>query len=135
MPNLTPESVSAETFQEKFCRHFDVPPERYHETVLRLTLYPQAQWLRLFGSSELLAIDRRFVAAVGQLTRWRGFAGAMWEFQHDAQSRKFSRRCLRLRISVERMRVLFSEVWGEPLHGASVSPPGDLPSHGSSCVN
>ena len=105
----------AETFKEKVCGHFDIPPERYGETVLRLTLYPHARWLRLFKASEWLAPDRNFVAEVGQLTRWRGFSEIAWDFQRAPQNRLFGRRALRLRVSVSRMRVLFSEVWGESI--------------------
>jgi hypothetical protein len=103
----------AETFQEKVCRHFDVPAERYEETVLSRTLYPHARWLRGVGSGDMFAADRSFVAGVGRLTRWSGFAAEASDFQHDSQNRRFWRRSLRLRVSVERMRVLFSEIWGE----------------------
>ena len=102
----------AGTFKEKVCGHFDIPPERYGETVLQLTLYPHARWLRLFKASEWLAPDRNFVAEVGRLTRWRGFSELAWDFQREPKNRLFWRRSLRLRVSVSRMRVLFSEVWG-----------------------
>lgn len=105
----------AETFQDKVCRHFDVPPERYGETVLKLTLYPHARWLVPLGADDFLEPDRLFISAVGQLTRWRGFAGEVWDFQRDERNRRISRRVLRLRVSVARMRVLFSEVWGESI--------------------
>jgi hypothetical protein len=94
----------AETFQDKVCRHFDVPPEGYEALVLRLT---------------------PFIRAVGRLTRWRGFSGEAWDFQHDARNRHFTRRVLRLRVSVGRMRILFSEVWGVPPTGLETS--GKLP--------
>jgi hypothetical protein len=127
---------SAETFQEKVCRHFDVPPERYGALVLSCTLYPHARWLRPLGSNEFLAPDRAFITAVGSLTRWRDFSGAAWDFQHDARNRRFTRRVLRLRVSVGRMRVLFSEVWGgavpiglEDLRNPSAAGPGSLLIH------
>lgn len=102
----------SETFQDKVCRHFDVPPEDYGELVLRLTLYPHARWLPALSGQEFLEPDRTFIAAVGRLTRWRGFAAEAEAFQHDVRNRAFVRRVLRLRVSVGRMRVLFSEVWG-----------------------
>jgi hypothetical protein len=102
----------AETFQDKLCRHFDVPPERYGELVLNFALYPHARLLRPLASKEFLTPDRAFITAVGRLTRWRGFSGEAWEFQHDARNRVFARRVLRVRVSVGRMRILFSEVWG-----------------------
>ena len=102
----------AESFQDKVCRHFDVPPERYGEVVLNFTLYPHARWLRPLTSNEFLAADRTFITAVGKLTRWRGFSGEVWDFQHDVRNRVFVRRVLCVRVSVGRMRILFSEVWG-----------------------
>jgi hypothetical protein len=122
---------AAETFQAKLCRHFEISPEHYGDTVLRLTLYRHAQWLRLFGSGELLSADRDFIHAVGQLTRWPDFAGAARNFQLAPQNRLFWRRSLRLRVSVGRMRVLFSEVWGESVPATEELPPVDL-SHDSS---
>ena len=119
----------AETFKERVCHHFELPPQLYGETVLRLTLYPHARWLRLLGDSEWLAPDRSFVAEIGRLTRWRGFSEIAWEFERVPQNRRFGRRSLRLRISVSRMRVLFSEVWGESdaatARQASIPPPPD----------
>lgn len=102
-----------ETFQVKACRHFGVPLERYGETVLRLTIYPHARWLAITGPHKLLAADRDFVTAVGRLTRWSEFSSAEQDFQHDTRNRRFWRRSLRMRVSVGRMRVLFSEVWGQ----------------------
>lgn len=100
------------SFQETFCAQYGVPPALYDATVLRLTLYPHARWLAGMGPRELLAADRSFIANVGRLTRWRGFAEEAYEFQHLPENRRFWRRRLRLRVSVHRMRVLFSEVMG-----------------------
>lgn len=116
-----------ETFRDKFCRHFDVPLERYGETVLDLTLYPHARWLPPGSSHRLFAADRDFIDAVGRLTRWQGFPGEAREFQHDPRNRSFRRRSLRLRVSVRRMRSLFSEVWGTSIPAADEALSGDLP--------
>ncbi|MES2697795.1 MAG: hypothetical protein V4773_30310 [Verrucomicrobiota bacterium] len=122
----------AETFKQKVCDHYGVPLGRYEEVVLRLTLYPQAQWLRLFGTSELLAPDRRFVSEVGQLTNWHALTGAVWAYQRDPENKLFRRRSLRLRISVARMRALFSEIWGKsPLSEAEESPGAATPEPGA----
>src|SRR5258706_16270245 len=102
-----------ETFKEKLCRHFEVPLEHYGETVLGLTLYPHARWLRLGGAHKLFDADRSFIEAVGRLTRSRGLAGEVWDFQHDPRNRLFWRRSWRLLVSGIRMGALFSEVWGE----------------------
>lgn len=102
---------AAETFRDKVCRRFAVPPECYDEIMLKLTLYPHARWLVPFATVEFLEPDRTFIAGVGQLTRWRGFSGEVRDFQHDARNRRFARRVLRLRVSVGRMRVLFSKIW------------------------
>jgi hypothetical protein len=114
-----------ETFQDKFCRHFDVPPDRYAWTVLKYTLYPQARWLLPAVPTEFLEPDRVFIDAVGRLTRWRGFSGEVWEFQRDVRNRGLLRRVLRLRVSVGRMRVLFSEVWDKPV-SAGIEDSADL---------
>jgi hypothetical protein len=100
------------SFEETFCAQYGVPPELYGTTVLRLTLYPHARWLAGVGSQSFLAPDRYFIACVGRLTLWRGFASEAYEFQHLPENRRFWRHRLRLRVSVGRMRVLFSEVMG-----------------------
>jgi hypothetical protein len=104
-----------ETFKVKVCRHFDVPPERYGDTVLALTLYPHARWLHFGAAHRLFEPDRTFIEAVGRLTRWRGLSEEVWEFRRDPRNRLLWRQSLRLRVSVTRMRALFSEVWGEPI--------------------
>jgi hypothetical protein len=102
----------AESFREIFCAQYGVPPELYDTTVLRLTLYPHARWLADLGPREFLVPDRSFIAAVGRLTRWDRFGGEVHDFQSTPENRRFWRRRMRLRVSVERMRVLFSEVMG-----------------------
>jgi hypothetical protein len=102
----------AETFRETFCAQYGVPIDLYGVTVLRLTLYPHARWLAELSPREFLAPERTFVADVGALTRWRSFGGVAHAFQHTPANRRFWRRGLRLRVSVDRMRVLFSEVMG-----------------------
>jgi hypothetical protein len=101
-----------ETFQETFCAQYGVPPELYDATVLRLTLYPHARWLAEIAPRPFLAPDRGFITNVGRLTRWQAFTGEAHAFQRHADNRRFWRRNLRLRVSVARMRVLFSEVMG-----------------------
>lgn len=109
---MSPPSPGPETFQETFCAQYGVPLELYGATVLRLTLYPHARWLADIRSTQLLAPDRYFILCVGRLKRWRGFADEAHEFQHLTANGRFWRRRLRLRVSVGRMRVLFSEVMG-----------------------
>lgn len=109
----------AESFQEIFCAQYGVPPRLYDATVLRLTLYPHARWLAELSPAEFFAPDRRFVAAVGTLTRWRSFGVEAHDFQRAPENRRFWRRRLCLRVSVGRMRVLFSEVMGGTTAGSS----------------
>lgn len=116
---MSTSSAVPESFEETFCAQYGVPPELYGTTVLRLTLYAHARWLASMSPRSFLAPDRYFVTCVGRLTRWRGFASEAREFQHLPENRRFWRRTLRLRVSVGRMRVLFSEVMGGT---ASTSP-------------
>ena len=102
----------AETFQETFCAQYGVPPKFYGATVLRLTLYPHARWLADMSPDQFLAPDRYFVTCVGQLKRWREFAAEAEVFQRLPANGRFWRRSLRLHVSVDRMRALFSEVMG-----------------------
>lgn len=118
----TPPRV-AETFQEIFCAQYGVPTDRYSLTVLRLTLYPHARWLAELSPPEFLTPDRTFIARVGTLTRWRSFPGEVDAFQRMPANLRFWRRGLRLRVSVARMRVLFSEVMG----GATSAGPNASP--------
>lgn len=114
MTNVPP----AESFQDMFCAQYGVPPALYSVTVLRLTLYSHARWLADLSPPDFLAADRIFIAAVGRLTRWRDFSAAVHDFQSTAANRRFWRRSLRLRVSVARMRALFSEVMGGTTCGA-----------------
>lgn len=103
----------AQSFQEIFCAQYGVPADLYGDTVLRITLYPHARWLANLSPQEFLAVDRRFITGVGRLTRWSGFADTASDFQHSPENGRFWRRTLCLRVSVARMRALFSEVMGE----------------------
>ncbi len=105
----------SETFQAKVCRHFALPAEHYGDWVLRATLYPHAGWLRLSGANTWLEPDRNFIEEAGWQTHWRGIHRAARDYQYDPANRTFCRRFLRLRVSVSRMRDLYSEVSGEPL--------------------
>jgi hypothetical protein len=109
---MTQPEPAIDSFQETFCAQYGVPPASYAIVVLRLTLYPHARWLADTGPEKLLAADRTFVASVGLLRRWRDFAAEAREFQYAPENRRFWRRRLRLRVSVHRMQVLFSEVMG-----------------------
>ncbi len=108
-----------ETFQTKVCRHFDLPAERYGEWMLRQTLYPHAGWLRLFPAHDWLAPDRDFIEEAGWQTQWSGFHRAARSYQYHPGNRTFARRHLRLRVSVSRMRDLFTEVSGERVAAAA----------------
>lgn len=107
----TPQPV-AESFQETFCAQYGVPSRHFGTTVLRLTLYPHARWLADLSPQQFLAPDRCFIVSVGRLKRWREFAGAARAFQQHPANSRFWRRNLLLRVSVYRMRALFSEVMG-----------------------
>ena len=96
---------------------YGVPPKLYGPTVLRLTLYPHARWLAGISPQGFLAPDRCFIASVGRLTRWSAFMDEAQEFRCMAENSRFWRRNLRLRVSVDRMRVLFSEVMGGTASG------------------
>ncbi len=102
----------ANSFRETFCAQYCVSVPRYQTTVLRLTLYPHAAWLTQLSHTGILALDRAFVANVGNLTRWRAFETEVNGFECAAANRRPYRRWLRLRISIKRMRELFSEVMG-----------------------
>ena len=103
-----------ETFQERFCHHFKVPPARYGEAMLRRTLYRRARLLRWLIGYDFLSADRCFIASVGRLTRRRDFSGEIKEFRYDARNQKFLRRVARLRVSSVRLQDVFREVWPEP---------------------
>lgn len=105
-----------ESFEETFCAQYGVPPALYAATVLRLTLYPHARWLADVSPHRFLAPDRYFIVSVGRLKRWREFAGEAEVFRHLPANTRFWRRRLRLRVSLNRMRVLFSEVMGGRPH-------------------
>lgn len=106
-------SKLSDTFQDRFCRHFGVPADRFTEMMLRRTLYLHARVMRWLFSYDYLSPDRCFIASVGRLTRRRDFPSEVVEFREDARNLSFPRGKLRLRVSGDRMRALFREVWPE----------------------
>jgi hypothetical protein len=113
----------SECFQEKFCRHFGVPADRYGAAMMQRTLYWHARWLAWLGTRDFLSADRSFIASVGRLTRRRDFSGEVMEFRDDARNLTFWRRTARLRVSSARMQALVRDVWSESaLIAASVRP-------------
>jgi hypothetical protein len=103
-----------EIFQESFCRHFNVPPDRYTDEVLRRTLPRSARLLRFFlrlYDRDYFVADREFILGIGLLTRQGDFHAETQDFRYHPANRGFPRRALRLRVSANRMRQLISEVW------------------------
>jgi hypothetical protein len=104
----------AESFQARFCRHFQVPPERFVSELLKRALYPRARWLRpliwLLDRGHFAA-DEQFVAGVGRLTQRRDFYSELKDFHVHPENERFLRSQLRLRISANRMSRIFFEIW------------------------
>ncbi len=95
------------TFSEKFCATRAIPPEKYEEVVLRLSLRPMARLLRPVFSvlaPDYFAADRALVKSVGRITRLREFEAEAVDFAHDPVNRGFLRRTLQLRASTRRLR-------------------------------
>lgn len=99
------------TFQERVCRHFNVPADQYAATMLCRTLYGHARALRWLSARGWLAPDRRFIANLGRVTHRRGLDEELAAFRWDPRNRSFARRALRLRISGARVAALIGEVW------------------------
>ena len=88
-----------EIFQESFCRHFNVPPDRYTDEVLRRTLPRSARLLRFFlrlYDRDYFVADREFILGIGLLTRQGDFHAETQDFRYHPANR---------------MRQLISEVW------------------------
>jgi hypothetical protein len=118
MQAAPPPASTGEPFAETFCRHFNVPPDRFEKELLRKALYPHARYFRRLLPDYMRAADRSFVAGIGRLRRRRDLALEVAEFQRDPRNQGFSRNRLRLRISARRMQHLVEAVWGE------TPPPG-----------
>jgi hypothetical protein len=105
-----------ETFQERYCRHFKLPADRYETSMFRRALYPRVRWCRgliwIFDRG-FFSADREFVRGVGQLVRARDFHAELKDFQFHPDNRGFLRGGLRLRISANRMARMFFAIWGE----------------------
>ena len=118
----------SESFQHRFCRHFNVSAERFAEVMLQRTLYRRARWLRWFASYDAFSADRCFISSVGRLTRREDFLAEVREFRYDSRNQSFWRHTLRFRVSTQRMRALFREVWPESAtvadNGAGARPQG-----------
>jgi hypothetical protein len=114
-----------ETFQDRFCRHFHMPPERFAAELLRRALYPRARLLRgviwLFDHGHF-APDEQFVAGVGRLTQRRDFFSELKDYHVHPENQSFLRSQLRMRISANRMSKIFFEVWANDPAAAADAP-------------
>jgi len=120
----------AESFQDSFCGHFQVPPERYTQEILRRTLTPAARWLSpflLLADRDYFSADRDFVHGVGALTRQGDFHAEAQDFRYHPGNRRFLRRALRLRVSAYRLRCVVAEVWPNFVSRRSVSRRSSTP--------
>lgn len=121
----------AETFQDRFCRHFNVPPEKFADALMRRALYPRARLLyRLiwFFDRGHFAPDEQFVTGVGRLTQRRDFFSELKDYHVNPDNRSFLRQQLRFRISANRMSKIFFEVWANDPEAAVNAPqPSEAP--------
>jgi hypothetical protein len=121
----------SETFQQRYCRHFKVAPERYAGSLLRRVLYPRVHLLRpllWLRDHDHFAADHQFVIDVGRLTQRREFHTELKDFQYHPDNRGFLRGFLRLRISANRMSKVFYEVWAaDPSAAADAPTPSGAP--------
>lgn len=105
-----------------YCEHSGLPPDQFHRAVLRRTLYPHARLLapliRFFKPSFFVA-DYDFVEGVGRVVNRRTFRLEVGDFQSCLENRRFSRRVLRLRVSVGRMAGLVERVLREDTTSAT----------------
>jgi hypothetical protein len=117
----------SETFQQRYCRHFQIPPERFARSLLSRTLYPRVRLLRLLlwlCDRNYFGPDRHFVNGVGRLTQRAEFYTELKDFQFDPENRGFLRGALRLRISANRMSRLFFQIWPSETAMAPANPSG-----------
>ena len=100
--------MNAPTFAEWYCAKNGLAPEKFLETVLKRSLYPQARLLRpiLSLTSRHYIADRDFVIGVGGIKRMREFDQEALAYVQDPNNRGFLRKGLRLRVSVSRMQHL-----------------------------
>jgi hypothetical protein len=116
----------SETFQQRYCRHFGISPERFASSLLSRTLYPRVWLLRpllWLCDRNYFAADKNFVGGVGRLTQRSEFYTELKDFQFDPENRGFLRGAVRLRISANRMSRLFFQVW--PNESPSASAPAN----------
>lgn len=118
------------TFEEIFCAQRGVPPEKYGDTMMRLTLYPLARWLRpvLALKSDYLAPDRAFIRSVGRITRFSEFDTEVRDYLIDPENRGFLRRGLKLRVSAYRTLKIVRGAMREG-SAAPIGSPGSAPAH------
>lgn len=114
------------TLAELYCDRHRVPPARFERHLLNTCLYPQARWFKLLFSlfrPDYFEPDLELIRATGQLTRPKGFAAEVSEYNYHADNAGRLRREWKLRLSVTRLRAVVIDVLGEePATTESLAP-------------
>jgi hypothetical protein len=108
------------TFEERFCSHYHLPPERYRSAMFRRCLYRRTLivyplfWLFRKGYFDA---DLQLISNVGLLRRREDLNAEIDAFRMHCDNMDFPRRVLRLRISTQRVRyvvkALIPAAWDE----------------------
>lgn len=100
------------TFRQRYCQRRGLPEAAFEHHLLRRCLLPHAQlcyWLLALDRDHREA-DLEFVRALGDLRYLGSFNGEAADFVRHPRNRRFSRRFLRLRVSVTKARRQFESL-------------------------
>ena len=101
------------TFRDVFCRRFAVPAERYELEMLQRSLARRARLIgpliRIFAP-HFFSLDQLFVQSIGRAQTAEDLKSELKAFRDHPDNRLWSRRVLKLRLSVWRIWATADEV-------------------------
>lgn len=124
--NSTSPLPQMKTLAELYCERHGVASEHFERHLLQHCLYPQARWLKNFlttFNADYFEPDLELIHATAQLTRSRGFAAEVADYNYHSANSGRLRREWKLRLSVTRLRAVVLELLGDELVSTeSMSP-------------
>lgn len=100
-------------FRDAFCRRYAIPPERFDLEMLRRCLSRRARLLSTVltpFAPHLFSVDRMFIETIGRARGADELKAELKAFRDHSANRRWSRRWLKLRLSVWRVLDIADEV-------------------------
>ena len=104
----------SKTFSQALCKHFSCAPEDYLRVARKHCLYPHARVLSRLLPLQVRVYEDQLLEAAGATMTEEHLAELVRDYwYHVHLYGGIAAKCLKLRISGERLKRLFAEVMGE----------------------